>query len=281
VADVETISESGTDVAPDGTTLWWVAMAPVEPRGLVVLLHGYGEHSGRYTHVVDALVEGGFAVLRFDMRGHGRSSGRRGYVRAYDEYLADLERMLTIARRSAPGRPLFLVAHSHGGLVALRRLVDRDDDIAGAVLSAPYVAAHRPPPRPVVAFGRAAGRVIPWLPMPFGRRPEQFTSDAGMQAEAAADPLRTPIATPRWYGEMRRAQELVAIRAAALRLPVLVLLAGDDTVTSSVAVRRAFEETESDDATVITYPDQRHELFNEQGRDEVLADVVDWLRRRI
>lgn len=281
MSDIETISESGTDVTPDGTTLFWVSLAPVEPTALVVILHGYGEHSGRYLHVVDALVQCGFAVLRYDMRGHGRSGGRRGFVDAFGDYLEDLERMLAVGRRSAPGRPIYLLAHSHGGLVALRRLVDRDDDIAGAVLSAPYVAAFRPPPRAAVMAIHAVGRVLPRLRIPFGRHVERLTHDPAMQAEAERDPLRTPVATPRWYGEMRAAQELVERRAAKLGLPLLVLLAGADTVTSSASVERAFERTESDDVTVITYPEQRHELLNELERDEVLADVADWIEQRL
>lgn len=279
--DIESISESGTDVTPDGTTLFWVSLAPVEPTALVVILHGYGEHSGRYLHVVETLVQRGFAVLRYDMRGHGRSGGRRGFVDVFGDYLEDLERMLAIGRRSAPSRPLYLLAHSHGGLVALRRLVDRDDDIAGAILSAPYVAAFRPPPRAAVSAIHAVGRVLPRLRIPFGRRVERLTHDPAMQAETGRDPLRTPVATPRWYAEMRATQELVQRRAAGLRLPLLVLLAGDDTVTASASVERAFEQIASDDVTVITYPGQRHELFNEVERDEVLADVVAWIEQRL
>src|SRR4051812_1687572 len=118
-------SETRTLPSSGATTLHVELYRPTAAaRAVAVMVHGYAEHTGRYREVAHVLVERGLAVIGFDLRGHGRSSGRRGHIEAFGDYLDDLDAVLALARKEHPGLPVVLVAHSNGGLIALRALSD-------------------------------------------------------------------------------------------------------------------------------------------------------------
>src|SRR5689334_4454606 len=130
--------------ASDGTSLFERVWPTASPRGVVALLHGYGEHIGRYEHVAAAMNGAGFSVYGMDLRGHGQSGGARGFCRRFDEFVDDAGLLLSRARRAASGLPVFLVGHSFGGLIATRVAQrgagrpNQPDRIDGMVLSSPF-----------------------------------------------------------------------------------------------------------------------------------------------
>jgi alpha-beta hydrolase superfamily lysophospholipase len=146
----------------DGVALYWQGWLPEgAARGVLLICHGMGEHSGRYATVVDALVPDGWAVYGLDHRGHGRSTGRRAHVRRYAHFLADYDTFRRTIRARHPDLRPFLLGHSMGGQIALAYALDHQDDLAGLVLSAPALAAGKAPrgTRPVLnVLGRAAQR---------------------------------------------------------------------------------------------------------------------------
>ena len=252
------------------------------PWARVALLPGYGDHAGRYDHVLSWLAGRGVTAHAVDFRGHGRSAGRRGAVRRWADYLDDLSAFLAIEELATDDRvPLFVLAHSHGGLVAAAAaqcgLLDR---CRGAVLSAPYLALKLPVPLHRRLLAAVLTRAWPSLPLRSGISSAMLTSDPAMAAADAVDPLRLGAATPRWFTTALRAQRDVRAAAARFRLPVLLLVPGDDTIADAAASAAWFARVGSTDKAVRHYPGHRHELLREVGREAILADVLAWMRAR-
>ena len=185
--------EDGFLRSPDGLSLYWQRFTPARPRGTVAIFPGGGDHSGRYPALTAALVAAGFQVALLDLRGHGRSDGRRWHVEAFDDYLVDAGAFLAHARAGAAGRPLFVVGHSQGGLIAARfgLVASRGvgSEVAGYVLSSPYLKLAFQPPWPKLLAARVLGNLWPWLPLATGLRYEDLTSDPELQRWTEDDPL--------------------------------------------------------------------------------------------
>jgi acylglycerol lipase len=149
----------GTFVGAGGIELFFRSWPAPAPRGVVVLSHGLGEHSGRYHHVGRRLADAGYSTWALDHRGHGRSGGRRAFVEAFSSFVADLETFRLRVAAASGGLPTFLLGHSMGGTIATAHALDHPGAFAGLVLSAPAWHPGRDVPRPVVAVGRALARI--------------------------------------------------------------------------------------------------------------------------
>ena len=264
-----------------GLTLHRRSAVAADPWARLAVLPGYGDHAGRHDHVLAWFAGRGVTAHAVDFRGHGRSGGRVGYVRRWDDYLDDLVAFLAIEELATDGPPLFVLAHSHGGLVAAaaaqRGLLDR---CRGVVLSAPFLGLSLPVPLRRRLLAAVLSRVAPSLPMRSGVRGPMLTSDEAMIAADRADPLRAGVATPRWFTVARRAQADVRSAAGRFRLPLLLMLAGDDTVADSAVAAEWFARVGSSDKTVRAYAGHRHELLRESGREAIFQDVLAWVRPR-
>jgi alpha-beta hydrolase superfamily lysophospholipase len=273
--------EEGTVASTGGVRLAWSRFVPPSPRAAVAVLHGGGDHSGRYAGITAALVGAGFAVSLVDFRGHGRSTGRRWHVESFDDYLADLDAFWPRAREAAPGKPAFVVAHSQGALVAALWAIRAPRDAAGLVLSSPYLRLAFTPPRLRVLAARLVGRVVPWLPIATGLRIADLTSDEEFRAFTERDPLYGRKTTPSWFVASMAAQAEVLARAGELRLPLLVLAAGADVIADAGAARAFVEAAGSADKEYRELPGQRHEIWNERERERAIGGAVAWLVARV
>ncbi|MGH7750036.1 MAG: alpha/beta fold hydrolase, partial [Candidatus Dormibacteria bacterium] len=126
--------------------IFWQAWLPADPRAVVVIAHGAGEHSGRYAHVARRLVDAGYAVYALDHRGHGRSQGRRAVVDRMDRVVADVRTLVSLAGSQQPGRPVFLLGHSMGGTIAIAFAARHQDELAGLALSGPVAVLEAASP---------------------------------------------------------------------------------------------------------------------------------------
>jgi acylglycerol lipase len=260
-----------------GVELFWQGWLPAgDPRGVVLLCHGLGEHAGRYGNVVDALVPEGWAVYGVDHRGHGRSGGRRAHLRRYAHWLADYDefRHAVVARH--PGLPVFLLGHSMGGQIALAYALEHQADLAGLVLSAPALANNTVPKAAVRAL-RAVGKVAPTL-RPAGIDASKISKDPAVYAAYQADPLvhhgrPTLGLSSALVGQFQVLPE----RARDLRLPVLMQHGALDAIVDPSGFRRLEAACGSPDLTVRWYEGLWHEIYNEPERDVPLGDLRDWL----
>ncbi len=276
----EALHDEGFLRAKDGLRLYWQRFSPPQPRAVVAVVPGGGEHSGRYPGLTSALLRAGLAVEIVDLRGHGQSDGRRWHVDAFDDYVGDADVFLEHVREGAAGRKVFVVGHSQGALVAARWGLVPGHAAVGFVLSSPYFALRLEPPRLKILGARLVGAVIPWLPVPTGISSKDLTSDEEMQRWTDADPLYLRQTTPRWFVESRRAQGDLLRRARTFTHPLLVLVGTDDPVADPAAMRAFHAAASSADKELREYRGFRHELFNERERDRAIGDAVAWIAAR-
>lgn len=272
----------GTVPGWDGTPLYRVAWEVPEPRALLLLSHGMGEHAGRYATFARDLAAAGISTHALDHRGNGRSPGRRGHVRRFRELVDDLEafRREVVAPGGGPAPPVFLLGHSLGGLVALRHLeAYAEAQWAGAILSSPALAVAVEAPRWKVAVAHALSPVLPALPFTNEIDPAVLTRDRAVADAYRHDPLVHPYVTPRLYTEMVRAMRLAVQERARIRTPLLFVVPGEDRVVRSAATE-AFARSLTGDVTLRRYEGFFHECFNEPERDRVVRDVVAWITAR-
>lgn len=257
--------------AADGTRLLLRSWPrPAEPRASMLIVHGLGEHSGRYEHVGVHFAATGLAVSALDLRGFGESGGKRAFVRSFAEYLADLE--LPMERMFANPAPTILYGHSLGALVALayalwgRRAPDR------LVLSAPTLNAAIPAWKRLAAL--ALGRLAPGASLPNDLRGDQLSADPAVGEAYFADPLVVTRTTAglgaQWLRAMAKARESLA----HLTVPALVIHGADDTlVPPSISEPLAVIP----EVTRVVLPGLRHECHNEAGGRVALAEIGRWI----
>jgi alpha-beta hydrolase superfamily lysophospholipase len=270
--------DEGFFTGKDGLRLYWMSEQPEQPKAHVVVVHGYGDHIGRYRPAIDALAAEGYAVHGFDYRGHGRADGRRGFCQTWPDYLDDLAGFWERVRAEAGGRKTFLLAHSHGGLMAAH-LLGRGglQGVSGIVLSAPYFKLAITPPALKVVAARAVGRVLPWMPIKSELTPEHLSRDEAVQQAVRQDPLYNSTVTPRWFIESTQAQTKVMTLASEVKVPLFMLCGAEDGVASVAAGRQFFDAVGARDKVYKAYPGMRHEPLNEIGKDEVYRDISNWI----
>jgi alpha-beta hydrolase superfamily lysophospholipase len=249
--------------APEGT-----------PAGVVVITHGYAEHCGRYHEVAHVLVDAGWAVLAYDVRGHGKSPGERGYIDRFETYLNDLAAMQAAATKLAPeGAPMVLLGHSHGSLITLRALAgEQPPNVRAAIVSSPYLALKLVVPGYKKLLARVASRIAPKLAQPNALRVEDLTHDAAKQAERVADTLCFDVATSRWFTESSAAQDYVLAHADRIKVPTTWLVGGDDPIADPARSRMVASRVAG--ATYHDLVGMRHEVFNEVDRAQVFAELT-------
>jgi alpha-beta hydrolase superfamily lysophospholipase len=266
----------------DGMTLrgrWWRRHAP---RGAVIISHGFAEHGGCYRRIAEMLGDRlEFDVIAVDYRGHGKSPGRRGVVKRYDDLVNDLSSVVKWTASQLPTTPRFLVAHSNGGQVALRLVLAGTSSLEGLVVSNPAIRIAAPIDPRKLRLGRLLARVAPWMTLQGDNRTGVLTRDPVIQEEHRTDPWRhNRMSAPLFFG-MVEGGELLLTRAAEIRLPLLMLLGGQDTVIDPTTSRELFDRIGSDDKTLLIYPKMLHEPFNELGKEQVYDDVVRWLEQHM
>jgi alpha-beta hydrolase superfamily lysophospholipase len=245
----------------------------------MVVVHGLGEHAGRYSILAGALASRGYAVLGYDQRGHGESQGARGDVGSFAHFLDDLARVIALAEEElpGPGRP-FVYGHSMGALVVLRHLQTLPATVAGAVLSAPWLGTAAPIPRWKLGAAFLLRRLAPWLPIPTSVAVEELTSDEELQRAYLSDRLIGHAISVRLYDAVRDAQAR-ALTHGPVSTPTLVLVPLEDRITD-VTLTLRWAGSAGAAVQVLQLAGMRHEPHNERGRAEVLAAIADWLDAR-
>jgi alpha-beta hydrolase superfamily lysophospholipase len=287
---VQSIPRDVVIASADGTPLRGWYWARPEPRAVLVIAHGFGEHGGCYRHVAEALGPAlDFDVLSPDQRGHGRSPGRRGVVRRFEDLIADVQAALDWSARERPGLPQDLLGHSNGGLLALllalshrgRPAGRNPGSPAGLILSNPALRIVTPIPAIKLLFGKCLLHLAPWVTLSGKLDSSQMTRDPVSQRDHETDPLRhSRMSAPLYFG-MAAGGEFAIANASSIHLPLLTLLGGSDPVIDARTTTQVFERFASTDKSLRVYPPMLHEPLNELGREEVFADVESWLKSRL
>jgi len=264
------VSQTEEIALSDGETRlvrWWNAE---DPWAHVLIVHGIGEHSGRYERVGTQLAEAGIAVRALDLPGCGASSGTRAYVDSFDRFLDAVEEELTPL-----SSPAFLLGHSLGGLITYRYALSSRPQPDGYILSAPALGANAP------AWQRKAApflaKVAPKLPIPNPIKGEQLSRDPEVAEKYFADPLVYTSATALLGAELFAAID-ASNPVQPLGAPALVIHGGSDSL---VPAQASVALGEMDNTKRILYPALRHEMFNEPEGPEVVADVIGWIKEAV
>jgi alpha-beta hydrolase superfamily lysophospholipase len=264
-----------------GVELYRQAWQPASaPNAAVVLVHGVGEHSGRYANVVDRLVGDGNAVYAYDQRGHGRSPGARVYIGSWDEYRTDLGTFIDLVKAEVDGAPVFVYGHSMGTLVVLEYLTQGSDGLAGMIISGVAIEPAGVGKPYQVVMARVLSRVTPKLSMDLGISAESLTRDPQALEAYLADPLVTSRATVRWGAESLGALDRVKQGMGSIDLPLLAVHGGADPLNRPEGAQELIDAVPNADKTLHVYPDVRHEPHNDLGHEQVAADISEWVRQR-
>lgn len=265
-----------------GVRIVYDAWTPeADPRGVIVLCHGYAEHARRYDHVAQRFGAAGLATYALDLRGHGRSGGKRVYLRDISEYTADFHTLVGIAATEHPQLPLIVVGHSMGGGVVFSYGVEHPADYAAMVLSGPAVYAQEAVSPVMIAVAKILGSVVPGLPVE--QLPTEAVSrDPQVVSAYLADPMVHHGKLPAGIAKaLIKVGETMPQRASALTAPLLIVHGEHDKLIPVAGSRRLLECVGSTDVHLKVYPELYHEVFNEPERDLVLDDVTSWIEAKL
>jgi len=270
---------SGTFTTQDGTTLCWKAWLPNGiPRAVIHLIHGYAEHIERYGNVVNELVPAGYAVFGNDHRGHGRSQGRRGHVKSFQDFIEDERQFYTqVIRKELPDTPYFVLGHSMGSLIAMNYVEQNPDELKGLVLSGTGSQPGTDIPKILITLTKILSKILPAIHVKSPLPPEFISRDPDVVKAYVDDPLVYNVITPRLAHEMNRYVVLGAEKAFMIKTPVLIQLGSQDTAFSGQ--KELYEKIGAKDKSFKLYDGLKHEVYNELPNDraKVLSDLHTWL----
>ena len=268
----------GTFRAFDGETIYHQAWVPDgDAQAVVLLIHGLGEHSGRYRHVAAALVDAGYAVHALDHRGHGKSTGKRAFVKDYDEFMRDLHQFRRRIEAEHPALPLVLLGHSMGGNLAMGYTLGNPDGIAALVLSGPALQVGDGFSPVQLKVFKLISKVAPAF-RPQGLSADAISRDPKVVEAYRNDPLVFTGKISAGLGAaLIGAMQSFPERYEQLRLPVLVLHGTEDQLADIAGSRTLEAAAVNADLTAKYYEGLYHEVFNEPEQDQVLADLTNWL----
>jgi alpha-beta hydrolase superfamily lysophospholipase len=252
-----------------------------DARAVVLVVHGIGEHCGRYEHVVERLVPLGYAVYGLDHIGHGKSEGQREFVERFEEYTETLTIYYDMIQGWQAGKPVFLLGHSMGGLIAAYYLLDHQERFRGGILSGPAVKVGEDVSRVTILMGRLLSALAPKAGL-MALDAEGMSRDPEVVAAYVNDPLVFTGKMPaRTAAEVLDAMLRVTAEAGKITLPLLILQGGADKIIDPAGAEMLYEKASSPDKTLRVYEGLYHEVFNEPECDRVLQDVENWLEGHV
>jgi acylglycerol lipase len=253
-------------------------------KARLVIAHGLGEHSGRYDRVINRLVPEGLSIWALDFCGHGRSEGKRGHIESFDQYIADIDKLIDIAAEDAPqDTKIFLLGHSLGGLIALNHGLRLPDKLNGLIVSSPVPAFKVKVPAFKIISGKVMSAIWPGLSMANELDPTKISHDTSVVDAYIQDPLVHNRVTARWFTEFVSAMAWVQKSVTKMKVPILMQIAGNDFLVDAGASETFFNHLLLKDKTIHIYRELFHEVFNETADEsaEVLDDLHAWIEMHL
>lgn len=253
----------------------------VLPKAIICLVHGHGEHCNRYEHLAKVICENGFVLFAFDLRGHGKSTGKRGHTTSYEALMADMDELLNQAENVFPGIPKFLYGHSMGGNLAANYLLRRNPVIKGAVISAPWLRLAFKPNGFLIMLGRVFNSIWPGFSQKSNLDTKQLSRDRDVVTAYENDPLVHNKITARLAMEVMDAGELVIRDAGKITQHMLVMHGNADKITSHEATQEFAKNAVHSDLQLNIFRGFFHEIHNEPEKDQVFKVLVPWLNTHL
>ena len=248
-----------------------------------VVLHGQGEHSGRYLHLTHYLGNLFSAFYLIDHRGHGNSGGNKGHASYFDIYAKDaflaIKRFKNFVDAQGNGAEIYLVGHSMGGLITLRTLMNHQDlPIKKAVVSSPMFKLAFQVPKIKEVAGKILSMVLPSLPLPGEPIAQNVSRDPNVVEHYTTDPLNHGFASPGFYFGYLKALKDTYQRPNDIKIPILFQVAMSDRIIDAHSTLEFYNSLKSKDKKIITYENLFHEIYNEPEKEKVFGDLVQWIK---
>ena len=249
------------------------------PKAALVICHGVNSHGGQYLRAGEEFAAAGFAVTALDLRGRGRSEGERFHVEDVADYVSDLSQAIELAKSHDPGLPCYLLGHSAGGVVSVTYALDYQDRLAGLICES--FAFRVFAPDIALSLLKGASHILPDLPA-LKLKMKDFSRDPAWVAELLADPYTQDETQPvETVAALVRAGDRMEKEFGTITLPVLIMHGTADKATRPDGSQEFFDHAGSADKQLILYQDYYHDLLNDLGREQVMADVIGWIEARL
>ena len=252
-----------------------------EPKAVVCIVHGHGEHVERYEHVAHAFNEAGYAVIGYDHRGHGQSDGPRGHIPSYDLLLDDLTRFRLEVKDYYPNIPHFVFGHSMGGNIVLNYMLREKPELAGVIVTGPWLKLAFEPPAVQVFLGRMMNKIAPGFTQESGLDTSALARDPDVVRAYEEDNLIHGKVSARLMVEMMDSGNWALENAKDFPLPLLLMHGGADQITSAEASKSFAEKAPQDKVTFKLWDGFYHELHNEPEKEEVFKTMLEWMDSQI
>ena len=274
-------SSDGSFQSGSGANIFYRCWATAEPRAVLLLAHGLAEHSGRYGDFASYLADAGIATYALDFPGHGRSDGKRGHIRDFQEYAEALGALLSLAREAHPDIPFVLFGHSMGGLIAADFLLQHQSEFVAAVLTGAAIQSPQQPSSIVLFINRVIASVMPRLGV-LRLDASGISRDPQVISDYENDPLvYRGKATAGLVTAVFSAMKRVVENATSIRLPMLIMHGSVDSLTAVEGSELLHDSISSEDKKIVIYDGLYHEILNEPERKNVMEDILRWLETRI
>lgn len=265
----------------DHHRLYYQVFKPQKTKGVLLFVHGLNEHSGRYSNPVHYFIKKGFTIYLFDHRGHGKSDGQRSYVNDFEAYLKDLDEFTLFVCQKEKKKKIFMVGHSLGGQIVLNYLAKYENSLSGFITSSANIEVAMPISWVKKFLVLHLSRFFPTLSLAHSIDPHWISRDLSVVMAYKKDPLVSKNITVKLASEIIRNQEGIMRLASKIRIPALMMHAGDDRICSPRGSEHFFEKLTSKDKTLIIYDKFYHELFNEFGKEKVFRDMEAWIKKHL
>jgi alpha-beta hydrolase superfamily lysophospholipase len=264
----------------DNTKLHVIDFAIAQPKAVVAIVHGFGEHSGRYTHWANYFNQAGFACIGFDLRGHGKSEGKRGYVPKFDIFWDDLDYFLAEVQTRYPALPVILYGHSLGGCIVLSYLVNRKPRLAAVVATSSFIRLAFKPSPILVALGKFTNLFYPAFTQKSDLDTKHLSRDAKVVSDYENDPLvHGDVSSGLGIGMLIQGEQLAHYQGH-IETPLLLTHGAQDQVTSPEGTK-AFYQNTTGNRTLKIWENLYHETHNEPEQKEVFDYTLNWINANI
>lgn len=266
--------------AKDGIQLFVRENIPPQYRGIICIVHGFGEHGGRYAHVADFFNKQGYAVLAIDNRGHGKTEGKRGHTPSFDSYLDDIDVFLTDTKQRLKDVPMFLYGHSMGGNLTLNYVIRRKPTILrGLVVTGPWIRLAFEPKPIMITMGKIMRSILPTFTQDSGLNADHVSRDKEVVEAYKDDPLVHSKITASAGMSMTDSAAFLNTYSGAMPIPTFILHGTDDKLIAQAASEEFAQRVKNVDYK--KWVGLYHEIHNDPEKLEVLNDVLVWLDSKL
>lgn len=264
----------------DGTKFYYKKDIPKEPRAVIIVVHGFAEHLGRYEYIKDKLYESDFAVYRYDLRGHGRTEGEKGHIDSFNQFIEDTDELVNLAHEEFSQLPIYMLGHSMGGLITFSYGLKHKDKLKGQILSGAAV-------RKVPQVEGVKGGLIQFLNFfaPKMRVEQELSEDICTDKKVVKayekDPLVLKDATLNFYVQfLLKGTKFVEDNIQGYNYSCLILHGEKDKIIPKEASTYIYKNISSKDKEIKIYKGLYHEILNEVEKDIVIKDIINWIEKR-